>query len=46
MSIFVTDQELWLRELMGGIMGYKHSLDRNDIIKFIYYFMIIFLIYL
>jgi hypothetical protein len=30
---------------MGLIIGYDHSLDRKDIRKFIYYFMIIFLIY-
>jgi hypothetical protein len=34
------------RELMGRIMGYDHSLCRNDIVKFIYFSMIIFLIYL
>jgi hypothetical protein len=43
MFIFAIDQELWPRELMCHIMGYDHSLGRNDILKFIYYFMIIFL---
>jgi hypothetical protein len=45
MFIFVIDQELWVRDLMGRIMSYDHSLDRNDILKFIYYFMTLFLIY-
>jgi hypothetical protein len=43
MSIFATDQELWARELMDRIMGCDHSLGRNDILKFIYCFMILFL---
>jgi hypothetical protein len=46
MFIFVTNQELRVRELMGHIMGYDHSLRRKDILKFVYYFMIIFIIYL
>jgi hypothetical protein len=28
---------------MSRIMGYDHSLGRKDILKFIYYFMILFL---
>jgi hypothetical protein len=32
------------REQMSRIMDYDHSLYRNDIIKFIYYFIIWFLI--
>jgi hypothetical protein len=46
MFIFVTDQELWIRELMGCIMGYDYSLGQKDILKFLYYFMILFFIYL
>jgi hypothetical protein len=42
--IFVIDQELWARELIGCIMGCDHSLGRKDILKFVYYFMILFLI--
>jgi hypothetical protein len=30
-------------QLMCRIMSYDHSVDRKDIIKFIYYFMILFL---
>jgi hypothetical protein len=44
MFVFITDQELCARELMDCIMGYDHSLSRKDILKFIYCFMIIFLI--
>jgi hypothetical protein len=39
-----TDQELWTRELMDLTMSYDHSLARKDILKFIYCFMILFLI--
>jgi hypothetical protein len=46
MFIFITDQELWVHKLMGRIMDYDHSLGQKDILKFIYYFIIIFLIYL
>jgi hypothetical protein len=46
MLIFVIDQELWVHKLMCRIMGYDHSLGQKDILKFIYYFMILFLIYL
>jgi hypothetical protein len=46
MYTFVTDQELWVHKLMGRIMCYNHSLGQNDIFKFIYYFMILFLIHL
>jgi hypothetical protein len=45
MFIFITYQELWVHKLMDHIMGYDHSLGQKDILKFIYYFMIIFLIY-
>jgi hypothetical protein len=34
------------RELMSHIMYYDNSLERNDIIKFVYYSMILFFIYL
>jgi hypothetical protein len=44
MFIFTTDQELCTRELIDRIMGYDHSLCWKDIIKFVYYFMIIFFI--
>jgi hypothetical protein len=37
MFIFITDQELWVRKLMGRIIGYDHSLDRKDILKLVYY---------
>jgi hypothetical protein len=43
MFIFVTNEELWARELMDRIMGCDHSLGRKDIIKFVYCFMILFL---
>jgi hypothetical protein len=46
MFIFITDQELCVCELMCRIMSYDHSMGRKDILKFIYYFMIIFFIYL
>jgi hypothetical protein len=46
MFIFITNQELCVRELMIRVMGYDYSLDQNNIFKFVYYFMIIFLIYL
>jgi hypothetical protein len=42
--ILITDQELWTHELMSRIKGCDHSLDRKDILKFIYCFMILFLI--
>jgi hypothetical protein len=42
--IFATDQELWARELMSRIMGCDHSLGQKDILKFVYSFMILFLI--
>jgi hypothetical protein len=44
MFIFAAYQELWAHEVMNRIMGCDHSLDRKDIPKFVYYFMIIFLI--
>jgi hypothetical protein len=31
---------------MSRIMSYDHSLGQKDILKFIYYFMILFVIYL
>jgi hypothetical protein len=43
MFIFEIDQELWTRKLMGHIMGCDHFLDRNDILKSVYCFMILFL---
>jgi hypothetical protein len=43
---FVTDQELCVCELMSHIMGYEHSLSQKDILKPVYYFIILFLIYL
>jgi hypothetical protein len=33
MFIFVTDQELWTRELMDRIMSCDHSLNRKYILK-------------
>jgi hypothetical protein len=42
MFIFTTDQELWTRELMICIMGYKYSLGHKDAVKFVYFFMILF----
>jgi hypothetical protein len=41
--IFATDQELEACEVMEHIMCYNHSLGRKDTLKFIYYFMIMFL---
>jgi hypothetical protein len=41
---FAIDQELWTRKLMDHIMGYDHSLGRKELLKFVYCFMIIFLI--
>jgi hypothetical protein len=46
MFIFITDQELCVRNLIDRIMGYDHSMGRKDVLKFVYYFMIIFFIYL
>jgi hypothetical protein len=43
MFIFIKNQELWTRELMSHIMDCDHSMNLNDILKFIYRFMIIFL---
>jgi hypothetical protein len=43
MFIFTIDQELWTHELMGRIKGCDHSLDRKDVLKFVYCFMILFL---
>jgi hypothetical protein len=44
MFIFATDEELYTRELIDCIIDCDHSLDRKDILKFIYCFMFIFLI--
>jgi hypothetical protein len=44
MFIFAAHHEFWARELMSRIMTCDHSLGRNDIIKFIYCFMILFII--
>jgi hypothetical protein len=46
MFIFVTDQELWVCKLMSRIISYDHSFGRKDLLKFVYYYMILFLIYL
>jgi polyphosphate kinase 2 (PPK2 family) len=43
MFILTTDQELYTRELIDRIMGCDNSLDQKDILKFIYYFMILFI---
>jgi hypothetical protein len=43
MFIFVTDQELCARKLMDRIMDCDHSLGQKGIIKFVYCFMILFL---
>jgi hypothetical protein len=43
MFIFTIDQELWAHELMDRIKGCDHSLDRKDVLKFVYCFMILFL---
>jgi hypothetical protein len=42
MFIYKIDQELWTRELMDRIVCYNYSLDRKDVFKFVYYFMILF----
>jgi hypothetical protein len=39
MFIFVIDKEICARKLMNCNMG--HSLGQNDILKFVYYFMIL-----
>jgi hypothetical protein len=44
MFIFATDQELWTRELIDHIMDCDYSLSQKDILKFIYYLMILFFI--
>jgi hypothetical protein len=43
MFIFIIDQKLWAHELMSRIIGCHHFLGRNDIIKFVYYFVMLFL---
>jgi hypothetical protein len=43
-SYFAIDQQLWARKLIDRIMGYDHSLGWKEVFKFIYYFMILFLI--
>jgi hypothetical protein len=42
MFIFATYTELWVRELVDRIMSYEYSLGQNNILKFIYCFMILF----
>jgi hypothetical protein len=44
MFIFAIDQELWARKLMDHIMECGHSLSQNDMLKFVYYFMLLFFI--
>jgi hypothetical protein len=44
MFIFTIDQELYTHELMDRIMGCNHSVGQKDILKFVYCFMILFLI--
>jgi hypothetical protein len=38
MIIFTTDQKLRSRELISYIMSCDHSLDQNDVLKFILLF--------
>jgi hypothetical protein len=40
---FIIDQELWTVKLMDRIMGYDHSLCQKEVLKYVYYFMILFL---
>jgi hypothetical protein len=44
MFIFTADQELCACELMECIIGYDQSLGRKNLIKFVYCFMVLFLI--
>jgi hypothetical protein len=47
MFIFITDQELWVRELMSCIMGCDHSLGLKEILNqlnLLYLYMFIFAI--
>jgi hypothetical protein len=41
---FTIDQMLWAHKLMNRIMGCNHSLGQKKVPKFIYCFMILFLI--
>jgi hypothetical protein len=43
MFIFAIYLELWTGELINRIVDYDQSLGQKELIKFIYYFMIIFL---
>jgi hypothetical protein len=40
---FVIDQELWASKLIDRIIGCDHSLGQKKVLKFICYFMIIFI---
>jgi hypothetical protein len=40
MFIFTTNKELYAHELMDRIMGCDHSLDRNDIVSWSYFFIV------
>jgi hypothetical protein len=40
---FLTDQELCTRKLMDCIMDCDYSLSRNEVLKFVHYFMSLFL---
>jgi hypothetical protein len=40
---FTTDQKLRPHKLMDRIIGRDHSLGRNEVLKFVYCFMILFL---
>jgi hypothetical protein len=43
MFIFAIDQELSVHRLLDRIMGCDHSFGQKDILKYVYYFMILFL---
>jgi hypothetical protein len=43
MFIFAIDQELSVHGLLDRIMGCDHSFGQKDILKYVYYFMILFL---
>jgi hypothetical protein len=43
MFIFTTNSELWALKLIDRIMGCDQSMDQKDILKFVYCFMILFL---
>jgi hypothetical protein len=42
--LYFATYELWTRKLIDRVMGCVHSLGRKKILKFIYCFMILFLI--